>query len=666
MRKIALVFFLLCNAVLTAQDTVAVPQDTVVFTHGMNTVDIIGYIRIMQNGTRRDVTDSTIQRLYPAGTLSDLLGSGGSVALKSVGPGALSTVAVRGANSMQTPVLWNGINLQNINNNTVDLSLIPVFLFDGISVEPGSSSAAWGSGAVGGVIRVNSWSRPHIANASATTPYVRFRIVNEAGSFGTFMNGVQLGYGKRRWNYDLKAYRQTAQNDFTFTNLGLANHPLDTLAHAHVLQQGMMANIIYGSPETRHSFAVRSWVQETSREIPPTMVQTTNEAVQRDYAFRTVMQWSYHNSYGWSLSSNVGIIHEGLLWDGGFTSPLSNTNAWTVIGDVATSKYLQFRRKKFFNNVRLTTGITGNWASSEVTEFIVHHEQTRFGVYASYDKFLRKNDEFNIMIREEIIDGRPVRPVGSIWYSLFIRDMINIKACVSHNYRVPTFNDLYWAPGGNRDLKAETGWTEELTVAFALSKQKWTLNYSVTVYNRNVVNMITWVPHASYWSPVNVAEVWSKGIEHRLRVVQHIGKHSRLILVANADYVRSTYEKTDDPDDVALGKQLIYVPAWFGSATLTAEWKDFFVTYSQQYNDLRFTTRDHLEWLPAYSIGNAAIGWSTKRTRRPHTYIVNVFLRCNNIADVQYQSVAWRPMPGRGFTLGLSIDFAGTLLKNAQ
>jgi iron complex outermembrane receptor protein len=262
-----------------------------------------------------------------------------------------------------------------------------------------------------------------------------------------------------------------------------------------------------------------------------------------------------------------------------------------------------------------------------------------------------------------MIDGKPVQPVGSIWYSLFIRPWFTFKATVARNYRVPTFNDLYWAPGGNPDLKAETGWTEELTAAFHYNVKPWKINYSATVYNRTVVNMITWVPHASYWSPVNVAEVWSRGIEHRLRIARTFAQRTRIIFTANVDYVRSTYERTDNPNDVALGKQLIYVPAWFGGAALTIEWRSFYATYSQQYNDLRFTTRDHLEWLPSYSIGNAAIGWCDRKKANPEFYEINLFVRCNNIGNVQYQSVAWRPMPGRAITAGLTIDFAKQIQK---
>jgi iron complex outermembrane receptor protein len=355
------------------------------------------------------------------------------------------------------------------------------------------------------------------------------------------------------------------------------------------------------------------------------------------------------------------LIHEGLLWNPGYNAPLSNTNAWTMMTDINAVHYLNYSRFRVLYRASITTGLTGNWAMSEVTEFINRHEQFRAGAYFSYYRSCRRADEMQIMVREEVIDGRAIQPVGTIWYSLNLRDMISVKGCVSRNYRVPTFNDLYWTPGGNPDLKAETGWTEEMTVSAKFHGAMWKLNYSLTGYNRNVTNMITWVPNSSYWSPMNVNEVWSRGAEHRLRFEWRFGASARIILTGNADYVRSTYEKTDDPNDVALGKQLIYVPAWFGGSAFTFEGWKFFATYSYQYTDLRFTTRDHSEFVPGYGLHSAAVGYTLSRNGMQKHYEGNLFFRWNNIMNVDYQSVAWRPMPGRSFTMGLSLNFGNEL-----
>lgn len=652
MKRIAIILFLLITVPLAAQDTVT-------FTVQLEEVPIMepAAVRMSQDGARIDQPDSTIRRVYPAGNLSDLLGQSGMLSLKSYGPGALATTSVRGANSMQTPIVWNGLNLQNITNNTVDLSLMPSFLFDLVAVQPGTSSGAWGSGTIGGVIRVGSSPIKFSPQSNLLSAgYSRQKVVFEYGSFGTAMGGVQTAGAFGKWSYNIKGYRQTAANKFWYTNMATPEKDREQLTHAGVVQQGFMAEFYHAKITSPHRIGFHLWVQDTRREIPPTMLQEGNESTQQDYALRSLIDWRYTRGRHLTVTTRTALIHEGLIYDVGYNQPISNTDMWTAVAMSEMVYDFMTHKNRLWNRMTITAGVNLMYSSAVVTGFIPYTTQYRGSVFISVNKLLREKDEWSISLREETVDGNFIDPVGSVWYFLHLKEWIGVRACISHNYRVPTFNDLYWVPGGNPDLKEETSWTEELTVELKPRWKSLHAFYAITVYNRNVTNMITWVPYASYWSPQNVAQVWSRGVEHRLRIHYDV-KRWHFTLLANADYTRCTYEKTDVATDVSLGRQLIYVPAWFGGATFTAQWADYFITYAQQYNDLRFTTRDHNEWLPAYSIGSAAAGWSTTKTHQRTQYRIDLFVRCNNISDVQYQAVAWRPMPGRNFTVGCTIEF---------
>jgi vitamin B12 transporter len=655
MKRVAIILSLFITVLVSAQDTVAFD----VQLQEVPIMEPVG-VRMIQEGARTDVPDSTLRRIYPAGNLSDLLGSGGMMNLKSYGPGALATTSARGANSMQTPIIWNGVNLQNITNNTVDLSLMPSFLFDNVAVQPGSSSAAWGSGAIGGVIRVTS-SRDQYSPAGKRLEgnYVKQKAVLEYGSFGAAMGGYQLAGAHNKWSYDIKVYRQIVQNNFWYTNIATPGKQREMLLHAGVKQQGLMTELHRGSANNRHFFNARLWVQETRRDIPPTMLQSVNESKQQDYACRVLTDWTFHVNEVFTLTTRAALIHEGLIYDVGYNQPISNTDMWTTMGMSEFSYRLGTRRNKLFNLMTVSGGVNLLYSSAVVTGFVPYTTQFRGSAFFSIGQYLR-NHEWNISLREEVVDDQFIDPVGSAWYYFNVKKWLGVRACVSHNYRVPTFNDLYWVPGGNPELKEETSWTEELTIELKPAWRNVHVNYAMTVFNRSVTNMITWVPYASYWSPQNVARVWSRGMEHRLKVNAALNRW-KFTLLANADYVRSTYEKSEIPNDVSLGRQLIYVPAWFGGGSLTVQWADLFVTYAQQYNDLRFTTRDHREWLPAYSIGSAALGWSHVSTAAGGDYRIDLFFRCNNIFDVDYQAVAWRPMPGRSYMIGCTIEFAKLL-----
>lgn len=613
---------------------------------------------MIQSGVRTDVPDSTIKRIYPAGNLSDLLGKGGSLNLKTYGPGGLATTSVRGANSMQTPIVWNGINLQNITNNTVDLSLMPVFLFDDVAIQPGSSSAAWGSGTIGGAIRVGSRSGQLSPSGHfLSAPFIKQKAVMEFGSFGAVMGGYQVAGGVNQWRYSIKMYRQLAQNNFSFNNTALTGSPEKFLSHAVFVQHGFMTELFHHDSAYKHIFGLRMWVQETRREIPPTMLQSVSEATQQDYALRIVGDWTWYPGSQLAIVSRVCLIHEGLLYNPGNAGSISNTDMWTAIAGSDFRYSFEGKTSRLFRRMTLSGGISAIRSMAVVTEYVPSTTQFRASAFVSLGQYVRSDDEWNISVREELVDDNWIDPVGSAWYYLNVKKWLAFRFCVAHNYRVPTFNDLYWVPGGNPGLRAETSWTEEVTLEFKPSWGSGSLQYSYTYYNRNVRDMITWVPDAAYWSPQNINEVWSRGAEHRMKVNQSWMKW-KFTLLLNADYVRSTYEKSEIPNDVSVGTQLIYVPAWFGGGSLTAQWKDYFITYSHQYTDLRFTSRDHTEWLPAHNIASAAFGWNAISKIHSWEYGINIFIRVNNIFDVQYQAIAWRPMPGRNYSIGCTIEFS--------
>lgn len=85
-------------------------------------------------------------------TLSDKLINETSLYLKTYGNNQLSTIAIRGSTASQTAILWNGININSPTLGQTDFSLIPLFLFDEISLRYGTASALYGSDAIGGSI----------------------------------------------------------------------------------------------------------------------------------------------------------------------------------------------------------------------------------------------------------------------------------------------------------------------------------------------------------------------------------------------------------------------------------------------------------------------------------------------------------------------------------
>ena len=135
--------------------------------------------RLSAPGKKTEAVDSLYREQFMATHLGELLGTASGMFVKSYGPGLSVTTAMRGGNASQTAVLWNGLSIQNPMLAQSDLSNLPVLFFEQAEVEYGGSSAMWGSGAIGGSVRIGSL--PPVNKG------LRIKLMCSAGSFGRML-----------------------------------------------------------------------------------------------------------------------------------------------------------------------------------------------------------------------------------------------------------------------------------------------------------------------------------------------------------------------------------------------------------------------------------------------------------------------------------------------
>ncbi|MEO5906174.1 MAG: TonB-dependent receptor plug domain-containing protein, partial [Saprospiraceae bacterium] len=111
-------------------------------------------------GKHTDKIDSNYISHRHATNLASLLSMNTPLFIRSYGAGTLATVGIRGGNASHTQILWNGIPIRNPMLGLIDLALLPSAFIDEAEVHYGGHGAAFGSGAVGGLI---SLSNDHIS-----------------------------------------------------------------------------------------------------------------------------------------------------------------------------------------------------------------------------------------------------------------------------------------------------------------------------------------------------------------------------------------------------------------------------------------------------------------------------------------------------------------------
>jgi vitamin B12 transporter len=617
------------------------------------------FVRASNTGNRIQSLDSALLNRYSANNLGELLNTESDVYVKSYGLGTLATTSIRGGGSNHTAILWNGFNLQNPMYGPQDLSLIQVNFLNEVMVQYGSSGATWGSGAVGGAI--------HLNNTATFNKGISVAAGASFGSFGEKQQHATIELSKKRWVTNLKVSNHTAKNNFLFHNLTLPEQPLQQLTNAELKQTSVM-NENYFQINDRQKINARFWYQSADRNIPPSMSQGRNVSNQQDESYRVTSEWQ-RVTEKLLLTARAAHFYETLIYNDSASSMHSVNKSHVTILE-GESKF------KLTKLDMLSITLNNTYSEASTTDgYDIHPHQNRLALIASYKIHNLKNSLngfFNI--RQELINPdnhavdtidfvpfkmSPVLTKAShpLTYSIggegrFFKK-ISLNFSVAQHYRIPTFNDLYWAQGGNINLKPESGWGEELGISGRQQIGKLSATLSATVFNRTINNWIIWTPTTfGYWSPDNIMKVWSRGAEYQLKLNYTVKKITVQVNVM-WNYTVSTTERTSASFEASIGKQLIYTPMYKSNANLTIGYKNFNIIYNQKYVGYTYTTSDNAAYLKPYLLANISVSQLFSIAQ----FKLRVFASVNNAFDNGYQVIQNRPMPGRNYQIGCSFYF---------
>jgi iron complex outermembrane receptor protein len=630
--KIVLLFFLFS----TYSATVVCQEDS---THLLSGVTVqADRITQFSSGVKLLLLDSVAMIQYKNRSMADLLSDESPICIKSYGQGSLATSSFRGGSASQTAILWNGLNINNITNGQLDFSLIPVSFSNNVTIQFGGVGALWGNGAIGGAIHLNNTPK---FNSGLSVEYGI-----SGGSFHSIGQNITLQYGSKSVSSTLTYQNKYAANDFEyeFYNQGVIRSKNQERAEFRSI--GFVNNNSIQITKNQ-LLNISFWSQKTERNLPPTLLEQRNKAEQNDLSNRFSADWKYN--YKNSITHlRAGYFNEQLH----YIDSLSNTNDTSssnnFIAEIETKLFLK-------KNHTLNLGINNTYSSAKTSGYDWNPNQNRTSLFASY-QFENNSKKLNIStsIRQEFIPNLSIPFTYSVGIEYQIWSFLSTKANMSRLYRLPTFNDLYWNPGGNPNLLPENGYSEEVGIALNYGTKKNSLRFKeeISLFNRTIDNWIIWLPSSLIWTPQNILSVWSRGLETH-SVVNLKVKKINIQLSLLTSYVLSTNEKSKSENDNSVGKQLIFVPIYSGNARLKIEYKSFSITYRHHYTGYRYISTDHSEYLTPYQLGSVNVNYQQKFKN----YYLNLYTQIDNIWDELYQIMPNRPMPNRNFNIGITFNF---------
>ncbi len=558
------------------------------------------------------IADSIIKNSYES--LGSLLQKQANFYFKQNGNGMVSSISLRGTSASQTGVYWNGISINSALNGQTDFNTLQGNSFDEIEVRKGGGSVLLGNGSIGGAVNLKdkvSFEQRQLA-----------MLLAGAGSYETYFSQLTALVSNERFYGKISGGIQNSTNDYEYLGTDLKNDNGDYENYNINATLGFKIN-------DYHSLSLNASVFDNDRNLSRTLsTESLSNLVSKDR--RLLLDWKFVGDR-FTSSLKTAFLYEDFkyLFDRNVADNQSYGESERFIVKYDFSYFLN--NKMFFraglefeNAVGSGSSITSVSQNDATAYFLLHHEP--------FDRFM-----YNASFRLGASSAYEIPFIYSLDAKYSISDKLSIRSAFSTNYRLPTFNDLYWEPGGNPDLKPENSLSGELGLDYKMND----FRLAGAAYFIKSIDLIQWRPITQdFWQPQNISDASNFGLEFS-------GTYN-LTLGAHIFGINAKYDYTIAQDD-EINKQLIYVPKHRAGGSIDYSWRKWRFNYDLQYVGEVFITTSNTQTLDAYLLSDLSF------FRTVFKEMINLGFRINNLFNEDYQSVAYRPMPGRNYLLQINI-----------
>ncbi|WP_171597053.1 TonB-dependent receptor [Marinifilum caeruleilacunae] len=596
----------------------------------LNTIDIVApRLKHFSSTEKKIKVDSIILQKYEGKDLAGILQKVSLLNVSSNGSqGALSTVSIRGASATHTSVNWNGVPVNSLTTGSADLSLIGAGSFDDVQIVYGAVGSLYGSGTMGGAIELSN--TPNWKDESS------LGLQSEFGSFSNYKTKLYGKYSNNWISYTAQAFFQYGKNDFTYTDKYDFGSPTERLTHNENRAYGTIHDLHFKFD--KHFIDLGAWYQAKKKNIAGIMGigEPRSSQQQRDSSLKVYLGWK-------TLVGKFRVeLKSAYLYD-----YLKYTNGY--LSEISSERILNDANIRYYHNSKFSLDINAkySWLKGQTNNYEKEEYESRITLAGKYTP---KFGTFIITIGKEWnteINPPEMYSFSSLWN--VIPKFLDVRAKWGTHFRRPTFNERYWQPGGNEEIKAEEGWNAELGLTIlSLVSNFGKISTDVAVYQSKNKNAISWQPTGSHWSPLNTGQMISKGLEMEV-------KHS--LAVGSKKYMQTMFKYAyndaynNDKSSADYKQTIAYRPHH-----ITKILNDFI---SEKWNagviaTFRSNTKN---WEEQKVDGNFLLDVNGGYQFKTEYAKFSLTGRIENILDKSYELVKYYPMPGRAYYLGVNVIF---------
>lgn len=582
------------------------------------------------------------------------------------GVGGIKTVNIRSMGTNHLGIFYDGIELGNAQNGQIDLGQFSLDNVEEISLYNGQRSAIF---------------QPASDFGNAGSVYIRTKAPR-------FMMG-------RRYNLLVRA-KYGSSDTFRFSSLWeqkLSDHISSSLSTGVLTSSGRYKfryrrvtednTVAYDTTAVRHNgdiwafrieenvrggiadgyWNVKAYTYHSERGIPGAIVNNVWRRGERQWDHNTFGQAVFQKSFGDKFSTKALAKYAYYV-----TRYVNNDETQIHVDNTYRQQEMYFSTSNVYEilskwSVSMSYDFKWNKLNANMVDFAFPHRYSNFVSLATALTLSRIQAQASLVeqvVKDHVKYGASSSSRSTLTPAFFVNvypfesKLLAVKAFAKKSFRMPTFNDLYYADMGNSKLNPESALQYDL--GFVLNKD-WKqgivdhFRLQVDGYYNTVHDKIVAYPKGQQfrWTMLNLGKVHIKGVDAMAEVGLEPAKDWKV--TARLQYTYQDARDVTDSNTSYYKDQIPYIPWHSGSAILALSWREWDLSYSFIYSGERYSQQENILYnhlQPWYTHDMSVVYHARRWSAR---------LDVNNIFSQDYDVILNYPMPKRNYMLTLEYNF---------
>lgn len=582
------------------------------------------------------------------------------------GVGGIKTVNIRSMGTNHLGIFYDGIELGNAQNGQIDLGQFSLDNVEEISLYNGQRSAIF---------------QPASDFGNAGSVYIRTKaprfimgrrynllVMAKYGSSDTFRfsslweqklsdhisSSLSTGVLTSSGRYKFRYRRVTEDNTVAYDTTAV-RHNGDIWAFR--IEENVRGGIADGY------WNVKAYTYHSERGIPGAIVNNVWRRGERQWDHNTFGQAVFQKSFGDKFSTKALAKYAYYV-----TRYVNNDETQIHVDNTYRQQEMYFSTSNVYEilskwSVSMSYDFKWNKLNANMVDFAFPHRYSNFVSLATALTLSRIQAQASLVeqvVKDHVKYGASSSSRSTLTPAFFVNvypfesKLLAVRAFAKKSFRMPTFNDLYYADMGNSKLNPESALQYDL--GFVLNKD-WKqgivdhFRLQVDGYYNTVHDKIVAYPKGQQfrWTMLNLGKVHIKGVDAMAEVGLEPAKDWKV--TARLQYTYQDARDVTDPNTSYYKDQIPYIPWHSGSAILGLSWREWDLSYSFIYSGERYSQQENILYnhlQPWYTHDMSVVYHARRWSAR---------LDVNNIFSQDYDVILNYPMPKRNYMLTLEYNF---------